>query len=121
MVLSPQSLASLTASLQCGGESVPPRLAAAFAEATNGSKANMEDVQKFCVRLFRSHGAISDFVLDTTWSRDVALVTAAEEFVNVFSGRLEAPVLPVLTGICPGLYYHYYLWLHFLGHECCLY
>lgn len=103
VILSPQSLASLTASLQNGGESVPPRLASAFANATGESKASVENVQRFCVGLFRSHGVISRLLLDTTWSRDVALECAADEFVNAFNGQLETPVLPVLTGVCPGL------------------
>ncbi|VDD80330.1 unnamed protein product, partial [Mesocestoides corti] len=94
--LSPQSLASLAASLNVGK---PSTLSESFV-ASGLSPDGLDGVRNFCVRLLRTHGVTH--VLDTTWSRDLSLSASAEEFVQAFSGNSSAPHMPVLTGICPG-------------------
>lgn len=103
VALSPQSLASLTASLQRGSESsFPQRVREAFAKVSEESGTTMSNVRTFCARLLHSHGAVSRPFLDTTWSRDVTLAVTAKEFVSAFADHSDAPKLPILTGICPG-------------------
>ncbi|KAL5109249.1 Cytosolic iron-sulfur assembly component 3 [Taenia crassiceps] len=103
VALSPQSLASLTASLQRGGESsLPQRVMEAFAKVGGEGEPTMQKVRAFCARLLHSHGVVSQPLLDTTWSRDVTLTAIAEEFVNAFADHSDVPKLPILTGICPG-------------------
>ncbi|VDK24026.1 unnamed protein product [Taenia asiatica] len=103
VALSPQSLASLTASLQGGGgSSLPQGVVEAFAKVSEGSRPTMQSVRAFCAHLLHSHGVVSQPLLDTTWSRDVTLVATAEEFVSAFADHADAPKLPILTGICPG-------------------
>ncbi|CDI97366.1 cytosolic Fe S cluster assembly factor NARFL [Echinococcus multilocularis] len=103
VALSPQSLASLTASLQRGSESsLPQRVREAFAKVSEESGTTMSSVRTFCARLLHSHGAVSLPFLDTTWSRDVTLAVTAKEFVSAFADHSGAPKLPILTGICPG-------------------
>ncbi|KAL5969555.1 Cytosolic iron-sulfur assembly component 3 [Taenia solium] len=103
MALSPQSLASLTASLQRGGESsLPQGVVEAFAKVSKEGRPTMRSVRAFCTHLLHSHGVVSQPLLDTTWSRDVTLAATAEEFVSAFADHADAPKLPVLTGICPG-------------------
>ncbi|VDM30533.1 unnamed protein product [Hydatigera taeniaeformis] len=103
VALSPQSLASLTTSLQRGGESsLPQRLTEAFSKVSKEGGATMRNVRAFCSRLLHSHGIVSTPILDTTWSRDVTLFATAEEFVRAFADQSDAPKLPILTGICPG-------------------
>lgn len=101
--MSPQSLASLTASLQRGAESeLPQRVMEAFSKVSGEGKPTMQSVKAFCARLLHSHGVVSQPLLDTTWSRDVTLAATAEEFVSAFANHSDAPKLPILTGICPG-------------------
>lgn len=104
LALSPQSLASLTTSLQTQSDSLPKSLIEAFYSeiGPSSSEFGMPEVRDFCWRLLRSRGVTSHPLLDTTWSRDICLMAAAEEFVNVFKSDVDTPKLPVLTGICPG-------------------
>lgn len=64
----------------------------------------MYEVRKFCWRLLHSRGVTSLPLLDSTWSRDISLSAAAEEFVSAFKNTndVKTPTLPILTGICPG-------------------
>lgn len=104
MALSPQSLASLTASFRNRCDSLPQSLIESFCSEL-GSLSDgfgMTEVLNFCWRLLHSRGVTSQPFLDTTWSRDISLSAAAEEFVNVFKSEVDTPALPVLTGICPG-------------------
>nr|CDS32286.1 cytosolic Fe S cluster assembly factor NARFL [Hymenolepis microstoma] len=104
MALSPQSLASLTASLQKRSDSLPASLIEYFYSGL-GSSSNgfgMTEVRNICWRLLHSRGVTSQPLLDTTWSRDISLFAAAEEFIKVVKDEADAPILPVITGICPG-------------------
>ncbi|KAM3187896.1 hypothetical protein ACTXT7_001393 [Hymenolepis weldensis] len=104
MALSPQSLASLTASFQNRCDSLPRSLIESFCSELGSSSDGfgMTEVLNFCWRLLHSRGVTSQPFLNTTWSRDISLSAAAEEFVNVFKSEVDTPALPVLTGICPG-------------------
>ncbi|KAM7535293.1 hypothetical protein Aperf_G00000102885 [Anoplocephala perfoliata] len=104
ITISPQSLASLTAALRNHNGSLPPTLLEEFYSGFGESSESfgMDEVRNFCWRLLHSRGLTSLPLLDSTWSRDIALFAAAEEFVSVFKKDAETPALPILTGICPG-------------------
>ncbi|VDO03103.1 unnamed protein product [Rodentolepis nana] len=104
MALSPQSLASLTTSLQKRSVSLPSSLIEYFdSELGNSSDGfGMTEVRDICWRLLHSRGVTSQPLLDTTWSRDISLFVAAEEYIKVAKGEANTPILPIITGICPG-------------------